>query len=146
MIGNLVDATLAQRRHFPMFDRGSARDVYLINGIIYKVETEEDANNVEFANLINITDIPANIGIPDFSMHVVDGRPVMAMEYISGVKVYTCQCFDIGLYECDCDTECILTGDILARLKSVGLTDFVYGNVIYDGETYWIVDGDIMSE
>lgn len=140
MIGNETDAAYALN----MFDAGddsellsmdgSTRVTYLIGGIVYKVEIDTDYNNaMEFENMTSIA-LPMGVYFPDVSLYTINGRDVIAMEYISGQRVAECYCTDMEECESDCAPR-----DIVALMEDMNLDPCGY-NVIINGNGAYIID------
>jgi len=141
MIGNETDAAYALN----MFDAGddsellsmdgSTRTVYLIGGIVYKVESGDliNANRFEFENMLSIP-LPVGVYFPDVSLYTINGRDVIAMEYISGQRVAECYCTDMEECESDCAPR-----DIVALMEDMNLDPCGY-NVIINGNGAYIID------
>ena len=138
MTGNATDAALAltHPRHFLLSDEGCSRVVYLINGVVYKVnrgrflDNEEEFYNGEAMREAMRAD---NVFIPAMAMY----GDVLAMEYISGELTGECMASVIGL-PCDCPDMCI-PAPMLAHLTNMGWRDAAYGNAIWcDGSLYLI--------
>lgn len=140
MVGNYADAHVAASRPGECFvGSGSFRESYLINGVIYKIVYEGDGylvNLDEWDNYENMCEaVEDNIAIPETSLWPVGPMPVIAMQYVKGTLMGECYCTP----DEECQDWC-LPEEILDRLYDYGYTDPSYGNVIYDGRTYWVVD------
>lgn len=116
---------------------GSYRVVYRQGNVVYKVEYDEGitahANEFEWENYKGFHSLPANVLIPDMELYHVDGIPVIAAEYIDGTAMGDCES---SCYGDECIGACLpieLEHDLFEY-------DLCYGNVIFDGGTYWIVD------
>lgn len=139
MIGNLADATAAFNREVPEYDRGSSRKVYLIDGVIYKIDLVAYCNEDEWKNYRSLSrkKLPDYLAIPKMSRYVVHGQTVIASEFIDGIPLG--ECFDrwLGL-PCEGSMECLP----LAVENAVHeyIDDAVYGNIIVSNGIYYLVD------
>lgn len=146
MTGNLTDATaaLTSFRRGTMenafsFD-GSSRMVFLINGVIYKVNRDaEDFNTEEFTMGNRLRPLlPENVAIPEMSLFDIGGEPVLAMEFISGIDTGECSARFFSL-ECEDDGEC-MSDRLIANLNKIGWADSTWGNAILSNGTYFLID------
>lgn len=136
MIGNAADAALALTRPSDLILSldGTAREVYLINGVVYKVAIGWYRDNEqEYINITTMGDIPAAICLPEVALY----GDVIAMEYISGTPTGSC---------IDCDTgdlcqygDCMPI-DIAEMFHVLGFTDLTHGNVIIKDGLYYLID------
>lgn len=101
MTGNATDAARALMLHdcrswAHAFSRdGSTRTVFLINGVIYKVEDYGYAgvNASEYDVMLNMrTALPAGVFFPEVSLFTIGDVDVIAMDYIRGQAIYQCVC------------------------------------------------------
>lgn len=142
MIGNAVDAALAETcpEEFLYSDDGSSRLVYLINGVIYKVDRRNYRDNeAEFLAYKNMTGkLPTGISLPKMSLFQIGDREIIAAEFIRGIETGDCYDKYLGL-ECLCGDECIDVG-LLDALESIGWRDPTYGNAILSDGTLYLVD------
>lgn len=141
MTGNIVDATAAYWNETTVFEFGTARRVYLINGVIYKVDDECGANNAEMTNYLRIRDtafIPSYIAIPEITEYEVNDEIVLAMEYVDGEFIGECFSeFTGGI--CDCGTP-HLSPEVSETIRALDITDLHDGNVIVSDGIYHIID------
>jgi hypothetical protein len=144
MIGTIEEAeyALAGESHF--LARGTARDVYIADGIVYKVEIESGSNDYEIDNLIRLSNmtLPPMLAVPEWNVYNVDGRSVIAMPFIEGREVGECYCDFTGT-ECDCPPDSKAPISVIAACQSVGITDLSVGNLIYRDGIYYIVDAEM---
>ena len=138
MIGNAADAALAATlpAEYLLSDEGTSRIVFLINGVVYKVnrdrflDNEDEFNN---ANSLRELFLTFNVYIPDMTMW----GDVLAMEYIEGELTGECGAMVLDL-ECDCPDMCI-PAPTVAYLVQFGWRDTCYGNAMWvDGSLYLI--------
>lgn len=121
---------------------GNFRTAYLDaeNGLVYKVENEDgrffNCNEREFYNYNLSLDLPANVQMPHTVLRVDN---VIVMDYIKGTPMGECSCVP-GNLEPDHDKVC-LPDYLTERLEAMDF-DLAFGNVVFDGYTYWIVDFD----
>lgn len=140
MIGNYVDAALAKTgpHRYLLSDEGTSRIVYLINGIVYKINrfTTYEDNEAEYVNWELLKDrLPHGVYMPDMSLWNVNGVSVIASEYIDGMD--TGDCSDVG-YGCECDSPHI-PADTIRVLDKLGWGDCAWGNAKWvDGALYLI--------
>ena len=115
---------------------GSTRMVYLINGVIYKVEGFEGTNEAEYDKILNTREsLPAGVFYPETSLFTIDGENIIAMEYIEGTAIYDCYCVDMGD---ECDSVCMTDSE---KFFLVCLIDDPSGmNIIRNIHGYYIVD------
>lgn len=141
-IGNLHDARHADtcpQAHY--IDAGTTRQVYLIDGVIYKVESvmfsdDQGANQREFDRYLTLRDmLPEGFRIPEMTLY---SNGVLACEFIEGAP--TGECFDewAGM-PCECNGLCISI-DTLKPIRDLGMHDLGYGNVIANDIAYWLID------
>ena len=142
MIGNQTDADLAATSYFVndftylLSDEGGSRMVYLINGVVYKVEMYHDGDNTrEYENAIRLQSIiePPFL-IPDVSLFSHEDMTVIAMEYIEGFAKSRCYCF--GEEEC---TAFCLPSEV-ADMASKFINDVSGNNVIETDDAYYLID------
>ena len=138
MLGNATDAALALTgpKEFWISD-GCTRSVYLINGVIYKVEFEEGANQKELENLARLAtleDIPDELAIPNsFMWH----GQVLAMDYIVGDDAGACFSCEGSRLDCRhcAEGDAQMSPETLRWLNENGIYD-----VIQDSENILRVD------
>lgn len=138
MIGNAADAalTLTDPEEFLLSDDGGTRKVYLINGIVYKVERSGinySCNVTENMNINGGMTLPEGFKFPKASLYTIDGVPVLAMEYIAGIAKAACYCFEDEEHDASCMRR--KDEEILRNLIDVG--GF---NVIYNDEGAFVID------
>ena len=142
MIGTREDAALAlsdfrmHRTGNVLSFYGSNRAVYLINGIVYKInngEVDDDVNAIEYRN-VNSIELDKGYKFPETSLYTVNGESVIAMEYIDGTAVAECYC----TADEECDEQCA-PDDIVSYFESLGLECGGYNAIIND-EATWIID------
>jgi len=140
MVGTLRGARDALCGNLTEIGEGSYRVVYRQGDVVYKVEYDEGieahANSYEWEKVHNLPDLPPNVAVPDYSLYDIDGIPVLAADYIEGRKMG--ECYENWHVPCDNHEACLPT-NIENQLSQF---DLAYGNVIFDGDTYWIVDVD----
>lgn len=140
MIGNFADAARAVAYEsagdwdYLLSAEGTTRMVFLINGVVYKIDSGFGANVAEYENITAYRDmLPEGFLFPETSLFHVNGMDVIAMEYIEGVGVAACY-----LENETCDGTCAPQEvvDVLNdfHLDSGGM------NVIINDSGYWIVD------
>lgn len=142
MVGNIEDAALALTRPRPyFFDEGSERACYLINGVIYKVNRHGGYGNTEeldsYDYLIRQV-FPLNITIAQLTPYYIGSDTVVAAEYVQGQNVG--ECYDVMLGLPCADPSTCLDDWTASAIRSLGINDLCYGNVIRRGEQYVIVD------
>lgn len=121
---------------------GSTRRAYLFNDVVYKVARcpEDDyINELEHSVISGLT-VRDPLALPKTSLWSVDGRPVLAMQYIAGFEMGECFCF--SELEPDHNQVC-LPERILGMLQTLPLSttyDTATGNVIRQDSRYWLVD------
>jgi hypothetical protein len=149
MIGNENDARTAYDEWLTgSFDHlfssdGSSRYVFLIDGIIYKVNVSNgyiwDANKDEYNNAQTLAGIlPANVRIPEMSLYTVDGYSVLAAELITGTITGECSAEWTGL-GCEDGGVC-LSDNLISELRDLGWDDSCWGNAIRSGNIIYLVD------
>jgi hypothetical protein len=137
MVGTLAGARMALCDNLEVIGEGSYRVVYRQGNVVYKVEYDEGitahANEYEWENYNGYPHFDGDhIGIPDMELYWVDGIPVIAASFIEGQLMGECT-----RSRYDNHDSCL--PDNIVRDLSMHY-DLAYGNVIFDGETYWIVD------
>lgn len=138
MIGNVADAALAltRPREFVLSAEGTTRMVYLINGVVYKVEYCYGVNELEYDNILNsVSLLPDNVKYPEATLYSIEGETIIAMEYISGTAIYECFCEDYG----DDHADVCMTHSERALLVDI-MSDPNGMNVIRTDTVYYIVD------
>lgn len=147
MIGNENDAATALNDYANGYDGflfsrdGSSRVVYLIDGVIYKVNIESyDANEEEYTKASIMRDrLPANVRIPELTLYRINGQSVLAAEKVTGIS--SGECWDIFLgMECTCQPDECLDPILIEELDSLGWDDPSYGNAIIDNGIIYLVD------
>lgn len=146
MVGTLEDAARALAGEGLWIGEGSFRKCVMVNDVVYKLETPyyrsacPNREEFETLTLLAAKDMPPQIRFPDFSLYEIDGRAIIAMEFVEGIRMTECYCCSDD-YEPDHDDIC-LGWDIHQLIHdAVGITDLSYGNVIRDHYgTYVIVD------
>lgn len=136
MIGTREDAWLALTDPTAfLLDEGTTRKVYLINGVVYKVDLPgECANELEICNYYRYRNsLPQGVFLPEMQLYRINGRYVVAAEYIDGIP--TGDCIDEACgFPCTCEEEC-LNADLLGLIP--WFTDTAWGNAVwYDGVLY----------
>lgn len=117
---------------------GTTRNVYLINGVVYKIEHfgMEGINAVEHDTMLNMRNsLPDNVSYPLTTLYSFNGIEVLAMEYIKGQAIY--QCVDDFTGE-PCD-DCCMTADEINLLIDI-LDDPSGFNTIRTNNGYYIID------
>lgn len=94
MIGSLDGARAALVGTLAYLDEGSARRVYRDGNVVYKVEIDIGSNLIEWENYQKAVkqDYPADVKLAKTYLHEVDGKPVIAMQYIAGQPIGLCWC------------------------------------------------------
>lgn len=149
MIGNMTDAAAALASALGpctnlYSDYGSARQVFLINGIIYKIEKECGANAAEWDryNRIDPASLPAHIRIPEMSRYIVGDEIVIAAEFIDGEAVGECFCEFIDAAVCTC--EDVISDRLSEDIKyHCDIVDLSVGNIIASHGAYYVIDLEI---
>lgn len=111
MIGNSDDARQALvdyrgRDNTRVLSRnGSTRVVYLINGVVYKVDKgDNESNEAEYSTInLCVSDLPEGMYFPDVSLFRILGEDVIAMEYVPGIPFALCNC---AMMNDTCTTMC----------------------------------------
>lgn len=141
MIGNETDARIALTDDYlaPYSVEGTARDIYLINGVIYKVEKADGANDAEWSHYQNMREIPLSpyIRIPEMSRYRINDEIVIAAEFVNGVETGECFATWAGM-TCDCPEPC-LSPAIDSEIRRY-VEDLAWGNVIVSDGCYYLVD------
>lgn len=140
MIGNREHAALALYDNLPIFNNdGSARVVYLIDNVIYKVDREYGANEAEWGNYCHIdtNNLPPFLRIPKMSMYRLGNEAIIACEYVKGIP--TGECFDRWAGTDCTDTDKCLPENIENAIRRY-VDDLAWGNVIVCNEVYYMVD------
>lgn len=138
MVGSLRGAKDALCDNLEVIGEGSFRIVYRQDDVVYKVENDEGieahANDSEWyaVHSGNYDDLPDNVRIPEFSRYDINGIVVLSAPYIEGILMGSC--YENWHAKSDDHSFCY-PEDIAGYVM-----DSAYGNVIFDGETYWIVD------
>lgn len=146
MIGNTDDATRAlldyrdYNNRFLLSNEGSTRMVYLINGVVYKIESYEDGVNLSEFETVNSVELQEGFAFPETALYSVLGENIIAMEYVEGMPLARCYCADTGdVCAADClDTE---TADYL---DSLGLDSSGFNTIVAD-QTYYIIDAGSLT-
>ena len=135
MTGNAAHAALAATHpdEFLFSDFGCSRIVYLIDGVIYKVQRNPFYRDNEFefaAGQALSGNLPEGYAIPEMEMF----GNVLAMAYIDGEPTGECTDIQLGLpcSHAGSNEECI-PADILDRIN--GWDDPAYGNALIEYET-----------
>lgn len=130
-IGSERDARLAGMDNFFLAE-GCSRVCYLINGVVYKVNTFPGQNRDEFENLNRLPNVPG-IGIPSVAMY----GDVLAMEYIQGRETGLC-------WDCEMGDPCqygdCMPVSVANVLNQYGISDLSHGNVIERDGMFYIID------
>lgn len=140
MVGNAQDAAKVVNGEFgpPPF-WGSTREVYRVGDIVYKVGSHTDnESEYDMYCAISIGDmLPKfpNIALAETSLHYVGDIPVIAMEFIDGLAVGECFCISDDEHNEDC-----LDIDMICAIRSIGISDTNYGNIMLKDGIYYIVD------
>lgn len=143
MVGTYADAALALSDFVTgdysriLSREGSARIVYLINGVVYKIDRAGSDDNIrEYEAIRSANALPDNVFYPETSLYCVGNDDVIAMEYIRGQAIYMCIDSDTGDI---CDPMCmtnaernLFTSDILPDPSGM--------NVIRTDNGYYIID------
>lgn len=139
MIGNREAAERALDANMPILSRnGSTRNVYIEDGIVYKVNNgweNEDYNVIELENIEAIPFLPEGVFIPGVSLYTFDSDTVLAMEYVEGIAI--AQCHDYMTNE-ECREDCMT--DAEADLISQFIDDTSGYNVIRNSTGLHIID------
>lgn len=149
MTGNLTDARAAldafrNNTRENLFSRdGSTRMVFLINGVIYKVNLFQDhienANFDEFvAAKMLVRNLPDNVRIPEMELFDINGNTVLAMEFVTGNA--TGECSD-RFFSTGCEDDGLCMPDrLIANLNKLGWNDSTWGNAILSDGIYFLID------
>lgn len=91
---------------FEYIGEGDNRIVFrsINSGVVYKKEHyENDQNLTEFINIERILNIPC-VGwrVPESSLYEIDGRYIIAMEYIEGIRDTECARSRYWRADCTC--------------------------------------------
>lgn len=147
MIGNHTDAKAALESAMGSCanlysDHGSARQVYLINGVIYKIERYKGSNLNEWSRYCSIAPemLPTNIRIPEMALYRVGNEDIIAAEFVSGNEVGDCwEREDYGT--CNCPPGVCLDANIAEGIRLYcNMVDLAFGNVINVDDIYYVVD------
>lgn len=147
MIGNESDAALAYNEwligdfEHLWSSEGSSRYVFLIDGVIYKVNItpQYDFNDREYANYCEWAgNLPENVRIPEMSLYRVADTTVIASEFIEGIDTGDCSDSFFGL-PCTCDGVC-MPKETVEILNDMGWVDDSWGNAIVRDGIYYLVD------
>lgn len=139
MIGSQTEAAAALAGTLPLYsDLGSTRLVYRHGSVVYKVNDGDwgyDSNVAEYENAKAMSGLPDGVYIPEVALYNVNGKNVIAMEYVEGTAVAECYCYDIGD---PCDDTCMST-DVYLKIKDF-LDDTAGFNTIIkaNGDIYLI--------
>jgi hypothetical protein len=148
MIGSHADAARALIAYdtgdneFLLSDEGTTRAVYLINGVIYKVNRVEngiwDINEMEWTRYLNMNDLPRGVFLPEMFLYRVGEVNVMASEFIDGIPIGECMSCDMG-DPCE-DPEFCMDPILIEELHhNFGWSDSAWGNAVEcDGVIYLI--------
>ena len=127
-----------------LFSRdGSTRMVYLINGVIYKVNLfQDDLENANFDEYVAakmlVRKLPDNVRIPEMSIFDINGNTVLAMEFVTGNP--TGECSD-RFFSTGCEDDGLCMPDrLIANLNKLGWTDSTWGNAIHSDGIYFLID------
>lgn len=168
-LGNATDAKVALRRYkdecegrlnqvphpYPekgwrRIGAGSTRTAYLSPArVVYKVG-DDYINQIEAkrARLARSSKKLADLGVkvPRTRLHHVQGRSVMAMEYVPSAKVADCSSLSTYSYNCDCKPgkKRLCWSVLYGRLGDLGFYDMWEANVRLtpDNEIYLIDLGE----
>lgn len=89
-------------------DDGCSRAVYKIDGIIYKVDRYDGySNKAEWNNYQRLTKktLPPGFFLPKTRLIDVDGDQIIAMEYIEGLPMARCYCWESERHTENCMPE-----------------------------------------
>lgn len=141
MIGNREDALAALDGDARVYSRmGSTRIVYLIYGVIYKIDNGDlgfSDNLAEYENILAYKDnLPEGVYFPDTALYEFGSERVIAMEYIQGQIMADCNCL-AGIEEC---TDSCMPHSIKAKVK--GIIDDTGGEnvIVKDNGDIYIID------
>lgn len=139
MIGSREDAAAALYGELPHLDDGTSRRAYLSDGVVYKVNINDswDDNLDEWNRYVRLKGeyMDPNVCLPETWLYEIDGKSVIAMEYIEGT----------GLAECYCnpDSEPHTDGCMTDEAKNLirkYIDDLGGMNVILSDNIYYIID------
>lgn len=137
MIGTVSDADLALNGQLEFIGEGSTRDVYLSNGIVYKVGCEDEQTNVsEYRNAEWLRPrVSSPFVVPPVYLH---RNGVLAMPYINGILSGECSS---NLFDLPCEDlgEC-MPEDIRDIGYLIGPDIVTWGNTIRVGALYYLID------
>lgn len=153
MVGTRANAILAASdpNQFILTREGSSRDVYLIDGIVYKVAINEyfvAANEHEYLKYqkarkaIASGRFPESVRVPRFSRYVIDGNVVLAADYIVGDESGLCDGCERGVPfgKCTNNGKCMPADIWEAVDNAIGWYDCTLGNAILSDGIYYLVD------
>lgn len=142
MVGSLEHAALAIDGVGHRIGAGSSRDVYLIDGIAYKVENVRGnySQNIEESRIYDVfiehCSELTNIKVPEMSFYSVGNALVVAAEFIDGIEMGECR-----RDPCDTHDTCVPYRVIEKISTFVSYNyDFAYGNIIFRNGIYYLVD------
>lgn len=141
MIGTYEEASDALAGDFPIFASGSTRTCYRVGDVVYKVNRhgQWDANADEMAKYEKVREMVrdnAIVSVPETSLHIVNGKSVIAMRYVNGIAKYRCYC---SYNRREAHGPHCLPEHIIPVITQF-VDDLGGDNVIYDGNRYWIID------
>lgn len=146
MVGNITDAFAAlqdSRSYGDAFiDAGSSREVYLINGVIYKIDIvggiqySFNKHEVDKANRLRSV-VNDDFVVPEYTLYDCDGTYVVACEYITGTL--SGECTDRYFGGCTHTDDSCMSDEMTDYLDSLGY-DISYGNVIINNGKYYLID------
>lgn len=142
MIGNRSDAEVALAGMGKYIGSGSARNAYLVNDVVYKIDGQRGANRTEIETLMRLSNVtfPENIALPLWQAFFVDGEYVVAMEYIQGNAFDMCYCELAGV-PCECTAD-DLPENVLRFFTDLDIFDLGAGNVIERDGICYLIDCD----
>lgn len=139
MIGNENDAAAALRGEGRCIGDGSARECFVIDNVVYKIERCDGANDAEWDNYQKIISNPMSdrISIPVMDRILIGEEIIIAAEYIDGIE--TGECIDrlIG-HDCQCLGDCL--SDAEETLVREYIYDTAWGNVMRVNNMLCIID------
>lgn len=139
MIGTYEEAEMALDGGLPWLDNGTSRVAYLSNGVVYKVNINDawDDNMVEWNHytLLKRQYMDPEVALPETYLHQINGKSVIAMEYITGTGVSECWCIS----DKEPHAENCMSPEI-RRLVTKYIDDIGGMNVIVSENRYYIID------
>lgn len=138
MVGSIEGARAALAGDLTYVASGCERSVFLDGDVVYKVQIGHliNANVEEYDNYlaVKLHNYGPHIRIPETSLFDVDGKPVIAMQYINGQPKGECNC-EMADEECDewCLPQSVIDTGIIGDWSGM--------NTIQDNDgIFWVID------